>query len=219
MKNNTMINESARNAGLIFCLYCKSVSKFESEKCRHCGSLLHSRNVNSVNQCWAYLISAILLLIPANTLPIMTIVAFGQGEPDTILSGIISLFNHGLYPIGVIVFLASILVPLLKIVGLIFLLISLKVDLKMSPKARTKMYRVVEFFGKWSMLDVFVVSFLVALVDLGGIATVYPGIGVTAFCAMVILTILAAHSFDTRLIWDSAEIMHELDHMNEKELV
>jgi len=202
VQTNTEIQESARDAGLIYCGYCKVVSRWNTKKCRSCSSPLHSRTKQSVNHCWAFTISAIILLVPANTLPIMTIVAFGQGEPDTILSGIISLFNHGLYPIGIIVFLASIMIPILKIVGLMFLLISLKVDLRMSPRARTKLYRVVEFFGKWSMLDVFVVSFLVALVDLGGIATVNPGIGVTAFCAMVILTMLAAHSFDSRLIWD-----------------
>jgi paraquat-inducible protein A len=135
-------------------------------------------------------------------MPIMTIKAFGQGEPDTIMSGIISLFQHGLYPIGIIVFLASIMVPILKIIGLIALLISVQGKITIGYRLRTRIYRWVEFFGKWSMLDVFVVSFLVALVNIGDIATVDAGLGVAAFCAMVIITIFAANSFDTRLIWD-----------------
>ena len=132
----------------------------------------------------------------------MTIQSFGRGQPDTIISGIISLFQHGLYPIAVIVFLASIMVPVLKIVGLFILLISLHRENVSNFATRMRLFRVIEFFGKWSMLDVFVVCLLVALVNLGGIANVIPGAGATAFCAMVILTMFAANSFDTRLIWD-----------------
>jgi len=194
--------ESAKQAGLICCEYCRKVTTDKLTHCRCCGARLHSRIHQSVNRCWALTFSAILLLIPANTLPIMTIKAFGQGEPDTILSGIISLFQHGLYPIGVIVFLASIMVPILKIIGLVILLISLDGKINIGQRELIRIYRMVEFFGKWSMLDVFVVSFLVALVDIGDIATVDAGLGVTAFCAMVITTMFAANSFDTRLIWD-----------------
>lgn len=203
-RTNPSVMESAKEAGLIGCQYCSNVSRGLSH-CRCCGSKLYSRKVQSINRCWALTLAAILLLIPANILPIMTIKAFGRGEPDTIMSGIISLFQHGLYPIGVIVFLASVMVPILKIIGLIILLLSVGGKFDMGRRERTRMYRVVEFFGKWSMLDVFVVTFLVALVDLGDIATVDAGLGVAAFCAAVILTILAANSFDTRLIWDERD--------------
>ena len=199
------VMESAKQAGLICCEYCLKVTPDDHSTCRCCGSKLQSRIKGSINRCWALTLSAMVLLIPANLLPIMTITAFGQGEPDTIMSGIISLFQHGLYPIGIIVFLASIMVPILKIIGLVLLLLSLQGNIKMGHRERTKMFRIVEFFGKWSMLDVFVVSFLVALVNLGDVANVDAGIGVTAFAAMVIITIFAANSFDTRLIWDDKD--------------
>ncbi|PCJ49579.1 MAG: paraquat-inducible membrane protein A [Gammaproteobacteria bacterium] len=194
--------ESAKRAGLISCEYCMKLNHDKLAICRCCGAKLHSRIHQSINRCWALTISAILLLIPANILPIMTVKTFGQGEPDTIISGIISLFQHGLYPIGVIVFLASIMVPILKIIGLVLLLLSLEGKITMGRNERTRVLRWVEFFGKWSMLDVFVVSFLVALVNIGDIANVNAGLGITAFCATVILTIFAANSFDSRLIWD-----------------
>ena len=197
------ITESAKQAGLIFCEGCKTLTYDDQQQCRCCGSAIHSRFIQSANRCWALTLSAALLLIPANTLPIMTIKTFGRGVPDTIISGIISLFEHGLYPIGIIVFLASIMVPILKIIGLILLLLSIQGKINMGRKECTRIYRLIEFFGKWSMLDVFVVSLLVALVDIGGIASVDAGLGVTAFCAMVIFTMFAVNSFDTRLIWDN----------------
>jgi len=175
----------------------------ETTHCDCCGASVHSRIDDSINRTWAYLLAALVFLIPANILPIMTIKAFGSGEPDTIMSGIVSLFDYGLYPIGLIIFLASIMVPLLKIMGLIILLLSVQGKLSMGTTERIRLFRIVDFFGKWSMLDVFVVSLLVSLVDLGEVATVYSGEGITAFCAMVILTMLASHSFDTRLIWDT----------------
>jgi len=196
------VMETAKQAGLIYCEYCQKLTDSRQTSCRCCGSRLHSRLSNSINRCWALTIAATLLLIPANILPMMTIKSFGQGEPDTILSGIISLFQYELYPIGIIVFLASIVVPFLKIIGLVLLLFSVQGRIDMGHRERTRMYRIIEFFGKWSMLDVFVVSLLVALVEIGDIATVDAGLGATAFCSVVILTIFAANSFDTRLIWD-----------------
>ncbi len=201
-QNNNPIVETAQQAGLIYCEYCQKLTDSAKTNCRCCGSRIHSRIYNSVNRCWALTIAATLLLVPANILPIMTIKSFGRGEPDTIFSGIISLFQHELYPIGIIVFLASIVVPFLKIIGLVMLLFSVRGLISMGHRERTKMYRIIEFFGKWSMLDVFVVSLLVALVEVGDIATVNAGLGATAFCLVVILTMFAANSFDPRLIWD-----------------
>jgi paraquat-inducible protein A len=197
--------KSAKSSGLISCEFCMKLNQNTMTSCRCCGAKLHSRINQSINRCWAFTVSAMVLLIPANILPIMTVNSFGYGEPDTIISGIISLFQHGLYPIGVVVFLASIMVPILKIIGLVLLLLSLEGKINMGRRERTRIFRWVEFFGKWSMLDVFVVSFLVALVSIGEIANVYAGLGVTAFCATVILTIFAANSFDSRLIWDQLE--------------
>ncbi len=199
---------SARSAGLVGCKVCSRVNPQENNHCRVCGAELHSRIPHSLNRCWALTITATLLLIPSNILPMMTIQSFGRGEPDTIMSGVIKLFQAELYPIGIIVFVASIMVPILKIIGLYILMISIHIGMKYGFRSRTRIFRIVDFFGKWSMLDVFVVSLLVALVDIGDIASVIPGVGTTAFCIMVILTMVAAHSFDTRLIWDSQEKQH-----------
>jgi paraquat-inducible protein A len=196
---------SAIEAGLVGCKVCSRVNPEENHHCRVCGATLHSRIPDSINRCWALTITATLLLIPANVLPMMTIISLGQGEPDTIMSGIIALFQAELYPIGIIVFVASIMVPILKIIGLYILLGSIHLGMQNGFRSRTRIFRMIDFFGKWSMLDVFVVSLLVALVDIGDIAAVIPGIGTTAFCIMVILTMFAAHSFDTRLIWDCQE--------------
>ena len=206
MPNNTTSKiVSARSAGLVGCRVCSHVNYEADSTCRICNAPLHSRIPDSLNRCWALTITASLLLIPSNILPMMTISSFGNGEPDTIMSGVIKLFHAELYPIGIIVFVASIMVPILKILGLYFLMISVHLGMSYGYRSRTKIFRIVDFFGKWSMLDVFVVSLLVALVHIGDIASVIPGIGTTAFCMMVILTMFAAHSFDTRLIWDCLE--------------
>ena len=152
---------------------------------------------------WFYLILALLLMIPANVLPIMTIYNFGRGEPSTIIGGVVYLMHHHVYGIALVIFVASFLVPLGKLISLALLLISVHVDLGLSAVARTKLYRVVEFLGRWSMLDVFVVTLLVGLVRLGEIANILPDEGAMAFGAVVVITMLAAHSFDPRLIWDN----------------
>ena len=157
---------------------------------------------DSLNRCWALTICSMIVFIPANAFPIMTILYFGKGQPDTILSGIVLLLKLGMFPIALIIFIASFVVPLAKIVGLFYLLISLKRRSKLSAQQRTVMYRLIEFFGKWSMLDVFVVALLVALVEIGAVVEVVAGPGASAFGLMVIITIFAANSFDPRLIWD-----------------
>jgi paraquat-inducible protein A len=129
----------------------------------------------------------------------------GKGEGDTILSGIKDLFAAGMLPIAVLVFFASITVPMLKLCGLTYLLLSVHFRSLWRPKNRTALYRIVEVVGRWSMIDMFMVSILVALVQLGQVATILPGIGATAFAAVVVTTIFAASAFDPRLIWDVLE--------------
>ncbi|GAA3948180.1 paraquat-inducible protein A [Allohahella marinimesophila] len=151
----------------------------------------------------ALTIAATIMFIPANALPIMTVSYFGKGAPDTILSGVILLLQHGAWPIAAIVFFASFIVPLGKILGLFYLLYRVRGQGSDSAHGKQlKLYRVIDFFGRWSMLDVFVVALLVALVQLGQIATIEAGSGATAFAAMVVLTMFAAGSFDPRLLWD-----------------
>jgi paraquat-inducible protein A len=193
---------TARLAGLASCHCCHLVVDKKTHHCPRCGSLVHSRKVNSLSRTWALLITAILLYIPANLSPVMMVSKLGQGEPSTILSGVISLIQANMWPLALIVFVASIVVPVGKFAVLIYLLLSIKNRSQHKPKDRTTLYRILEIFGHWSMVDVFLVSILVALVDMGFLATIEPGVGVLYFGAVVITTLFASRSFDPRLIWD-----------------
>ncbi len=163
---------------------------------------MHMRKSNSLNNTWALLIAAIIAYVPANLYPVMTVVSLGKSQSDTIISGVIYLFAHGDWPLGLIVFVASVLVPLLKMLALLYLLITVQRKSHLRNQTRTRLYRVVELVGRWSMVDIFVVALLAALVNVGAVATIEPGTGAIAFSAVVILTMFAAMNFDPRLIWD-----------------
>ena len=159
----------------------------------------------------ALVIAAFIFYIPANLYPVMTIELLGRPDPNTILTGVQELFQSGMWEIGLLVFSASILVPLLKLIGLSYLLLCVwrsrngaRVDGKVR-RDRTRLYRTIEFIGRWSMLDMFLVSMLVALVRFGAIASIEPGIGATSFALVVVITMFAAESFDPRLLWDDLE--------------
>ena len=173
--------------------------------CPRCDDALHARKPNSIVRTWALLIAAIMLLFPANMLPIMTVIQFGQGEASTILSGVLHLIHAGMWPLGLIVFFASIMVPVSKLVTLVFLLLSLHVKSTWNRQDRTRLYRVTERIGSWSMVDIFIIGVLTSLVSLDALATIEPGIAASYFAVSVILTMFAAQSFDARLIWDGAE--------------
>ncbi len=173
--------------------------------CPRCGASLTRRKVNSFTRTSALLAAAAILYVPANLLPVMTVVQLGQGNPNTILSGVMELAASGMWPLAILVFFASILVPVLKLLGLSGLMISTYRGQRGRLQERTVLYRVVDAVGRWSMIDVFMVSILTALVRWGRIASVTPGVGVLSFCSVVILTMLAAASFDPRLMWDAAE--------------
>lgn len=176
--------------------------------CPRCTAHLHHRKPNSLTRTWALLLTAIVLYVPANVFPVMTVISFGKGQPDTILSGVVALINAGMWPLAAIVFFASITVPVLKIIGLMYLLISVDRGSSWRPRDRTFLYRVIEQVGRWSMIDVFMISILIALVKLDAIATIEPGVGATSFAGVVIITMIASHSFDPRLIWDRMEQKH-----------
>ena len=178
-------------------------------RCRRCGTSVHHRKPDSLVRAWAFLIAAFILYFPANYFPIMTVVMFGQGQPDTILSGVIHLLEAGEYPIAAIVFFASVFVPIVKIAMLAFLLLSVQFKSRWRPRDRTVIYRITENIGRWSMIDIFMISILVGLVKLGAVATVEAGIGATSFAGVVVLTMIAAMNFDARLIWDTAEATDE----------
>ncbi|MBJ7550836.1 paraquat-inducible protein A [Marinomonas ostreistagni] len=155
-----------------------------------------------VQWTWALLLTAVLLYLPANLLPIMTTRFLGADSPSTIVGGVITLWDHGSYFIATVIFVASILVPVFKMLAIGYLNYSVQTKSKASIKQRYILYRITEIMGRWSMIDVFVVAILAGLVQLGSTMSVYPGSAVIAFCAVVVLTMLAAMSFDSRMIWE-----------------
>ena len=173
--------------------------------CPRCGDPLHWRKPESMQRTLALLIAAVVCYVPANTLPIMRVTSLGQTQSDTIMSGAIFLLDHGMWPLALVVFVASVFVPLLKLLILIFLLISVQARSTWRPRDRTRLYRITEVVGRWSMVDIYVVTILVALVRLGNLATIEAQSGAIFFAAVVILTMFAAMSFDPRLIWDRLE--------------
>ena len=191
--------------GFLHCHTCGLLSGADAghEACPRCHGSLHHRKKNSVERTWALLASATILLIPANVYPVMTVIRFGQGAPNTIMSGIMHLIEDGMWGLAMIVFVASIVVPIVKLVVLSVLLISVQKGWRWRPRDRTLLYRITEVVGAWSMVDIFLVGLLTALVSLDALSTIRPGIGANFFAGVVILTMFAAHSFDPRLIWDN----------------
>ncbi|TWD45884.1 paraquat-inducible protein A [Pseudomonas sp. SJZ131] len=199
----------AIDAGILMCIECHELNKqqpgIDEQICTRCGAQVHARRPNSLKRTWALLITAAILYIPANMLPIMTVSSLGKGDPSTIMSGVIQLAQHGMIPIAAVVFIASILVPTFKLVGIALLLFSVQRRQPLSARQRIVMYRFIEFIGRWSMLDIFVIAILVAVVNFGRLASVEANLGAIAFASVVILTMLAAVTFDPRLIWDNTE--------------
>lgn len=202
---------TAAQLGLVSCEGCRRlyrvapISAGTQARCTLCGCALHARKPDSLRRTWALLIAALILYVPANAYPVMTIIFSGKGAPSTILGGVIELFDAGGWPIALLILFASVAVPLAKMVGLAFLALSVERRSQWNPRKRTRMYKIIAVIGRWSMIDMFMVSILVAIVHLGAIATVEPGLGAMAFAAVVVLTIFAAESFDPRLVWDSME--------------
>ena len=199
---------TAAEAGLVSCETCSLLSRLpehaEAGHCPRCGAQLEMRAHRSVEYTWALVIAAAICYIPANMLPVLNTHALGHSEPDTIISGVIFLYTSGSWPLALIVLVASVMVPLGKLVALVYLLITVQRRSVRSSRERARLYRLVEFIGRWSMLDVFVDTFTVALVQLSPLMSVEPGAGVLFFAAVVVLTMLAAESFDPRLIWDAS---------------
>src|ERR1700731_1528605 len=194
-------------AGAIGCETCGLVSAPEpdDERCPRCESALHERKPNSVARTWALVIGAAIFYIPANYYPVLSVVQLGAGQPSTILGGVEELVRAGQYPLALLVFFASIAVPMLKLIGLSVMLITIQTGRSGWLRDRTRLYHVVRFIGRWSMIDIFMESLLGALVAFGSVITIDPGAGARAFCAAVILTMFAAETFDSRLMWDAAE--------------
>ena len=196
---------------VLSCHVCMDVAPITQKSCATCGTKLHERKKNSIQITWALLITAVLLYLPANMLPIMYTHFLGEETASTILGGVLVLWDHGSYPIAIIIFVASVLVPIGKLIALSWLCYSAQTNNDESFHHKTQVYRITELIGRWSMVDVFVVAVLVALIHQGKIMSVYPGWGALAFAAMVIVSVMAALSFDPRLIWDSFDNNEQLN--------
>jgi paraquat-inducible protein A len=198
---------SAAEAGFVSCRTCHMLSRpldrANPGYCPRCGAALAWRRHNSIQYTWALVIAAAICYIPANALPVLTTTALGSTESDTIIGGVIYLYASGSWPLALIVLVASVMIPLGKLAALAYLLIQVQRGSVRNQHESTRMYRMVEFIGRWSMLDVFVDAFVVALVQLQPLMSVEPGFGVVFFMAVVVITMLAAQTFDPRLLWDT----------------
>lgn len=197
---------TADRAGLMVCHACGLLNRPAGADhglaCTRCGASLHRRKPDSITRTWAFVIAAFILYIPANLLPVMETGSLFGAQSDTIMSGVIYLWVSGSWPLAALIFFASVLVPLAKILSIILLVVSVQLRWTWAPRQRTQLYRVVEFVGRWSMIDIFVVAILAALVQFQALATIKAGAGAVAFGAVVVLSMLAAEAFDPRLIWD-----------------
>ncbi|WP_413692971.1 paraquat-inducible protein A [Pseudoalteromonas sp. KJ10-2] len=187
------------------CKECDRPSTISQHKthCPHCGTPISVRTKHSIQKTWALLCIAFIFIFPANIYPITFLVKNNEAYPDTIFSGIMTLVSTGMPGIALIVFVASMLVPVLKIIALAVISLAAHFKWKMNPKRQLLAYTIVDWIGRWSILDLFVISIMMAVFDKGNLLSVYPGIAATSFTVVVITTLFAAQSFDTRLIWDA----------------
>lgn len=196
------IPSSALEKGLASCHTCMLLSDSGSHICPRCGAALHARKDRSIEKTVAYGIAGILAFIPANLLPIMVVTQLGATEYTTILGGVATFWSMHAYPVAIIIFIASVMIPGLKFIALAILVATASGKLKIDPRRANTLYWLTELVGRWSMVDVFVVAILVGLIQMGNLMTIDPGGAALAFGLMVVLTMLSAHAFDPRLIWD-----------------
>ena len=201
---------TAREAGLARCSSCGTLTNRPGEKCAVCGAKTHTRRPNSLLHVWAFWIAGVLAYIPGNVMPIMVTQSVAGDSPSTIIGGVITLIHHGSFEIAAVIFIASIVVPVSKFIIIAWLALSIQHGRALNEHRRHLAYEAVELIGRWSMIDVFVVAALAALIQVGALMSILPGAGVNAFAMSVIFTMLSAMSFDTRLIWDASISKQEL---------
>ncbi|WP_425356746.1 PqiA/YebS family transporter subunit [Vreelandella populi] len=202
----TRTGETAQAQQMTGCPTCGLVNRLSPAgrgQCQRCGERLHARLPQSLQRTWALLAASVIMYIPANLYPIMTTTTLGQSTPSTIIGGVIELWQMGDWPVAAVIFVASVVVPVGKLLALAWLCLMVGRSHELKGVTRTRLYRITEFIGRWSMVDVFVVAMLVALIRAGALMSITPGPAALAFGAVVVLTMLAATTFDPRLIWDS----------------
>lgn len=193
---------SALEKNLAACHTCNKVSDIKNHQCPRCGSHLHARKEASISRCLAYGIAGVIAYIPANLLPIMLVTQLGAEEKSTIMGGVATFWDMKAYPVAITIFIASVMIPGLKFVALGILCAAATGRISLNPKQANRIYYLTELVGRWSMVDVFVVAILVGLIQMGNLMSIEPGTAAIAFGIMVILTMLSAHAFDPKLIWD-----------------
>jgi len=197
--------------GLSNCPVCHAIVKVpttdphQATYCPRCDSKVYLRKPDSIQKTWAFLLASIVFYVPANLLPMMHVITFAGTQSDTIMSGVLYFVETGAYLIAFVIFTASIFVPILKILILIYLLLSVQNHSELHQKKRKQLYMLTETIGRWSMVDVYVVGTMVALVHFGGLTEIAPGMGANFFLLVVIMTMLSAMSFDPKLIWDNTK--------------
>jgi paraquat-inducible protein A len=196
---------TAGAAGLVGCRHCTRVWPAGTAICGRCGAELEPRDRTSVQRVWAWLVAGLMFYIPANLYPMLTTRTVGFASEQTIVGGVIELAQHGAFGVAFIVFFASVVIPVGKFVAIAYLAIVSTRPTRHSPTALLHLYEVVEWIGRWSMIDVFVVAILVALVQFNLVATINPGIAAVCFALSVVFTMLSAMSFDSRALWDRIE--------------
>lgn len=200
---------SARQAGLVACQRCGQVHEQNARYCKRCDGALQSRDTQSMQKVWAWLVAGMIAYIPANVYPMLLTNTLVEHSESTIIGGAVELAHHGSWGIALIVLVASVMIPIGKFIAIIYLALSVQSGSDSNRHERHKAYEVVEFIGRWSMIDVFVVAILSALVQLNTVATINPGIAAVSFALSVIFTMLSAQSFDSRLIWDADRTQHD----------
>ncbi|MGS0741323.1 paraquat-inducible protein A [Glaciimonas sp. GG7] len=206
--------QTAAGLGLMSCHHCGTVWQdvAEHDHCARCNTPLHVRKPDSFNRTWALLVAACIMYLPANLLPVMISKTLFGVQQDTIMSGVIYFWVSGEWELAAIIFIASFLVPLFKLSAMILMTFMAQRRSRWRRFQRAKLYRVVEIIGRWSMLDVFVVALLAGLVQINGFANITAGVGVAAFGAVVVLTMLSSLTFDPRLTWDTETDIHDAPH-------
>jgi len=196
---------TARDAGLVSCTNCGTLAPLGTPRCARCRAALHSRSPNAGQRVWAWLLAGIICYIPANLYPMLLTNTFGKVSTGTIIGGAIELFEYGAWFVAVVVIVASVVIPVAKFMVIAGLMLGVRYGSRLSAHRRMQLYEATEFIGRWSMIDVFVVAILTALVQLGFVASINPGPAAVCFALSVVFTMLSAQSFDPRMIWDSLE--------------
>ncbi|MBK1834310.1 paraquat-inducible protein A [Roseibacillus ishigakijimensis] len=194
--------ETALSRGLASCHTCGRLQPLAEHHCQRCGSAVHARKPDSLQRCLALSIASLIAYIPANVMPIMVVTQLGVDDASTIMSGVVTFWQMHAYPVAITIFVASVLIPGLKLIALAVLCAAAAGKWKLKPQKANRIYWLTELVGRWSMVDVFVVAILVGLVKFTGLMTIAAGPAAIAFGLMVILTMFAAHAFDPKLIWD-----------------